>query len=146
MRSRGRITRMPIDLVEVVNSVRDDSAGGIVLFVGTVRNSSGGKKVGGLEYEVYKDMAEKMMFEIEEKARSKWHIKKIVTRHRWGDLKVGEVSVAVAVSSEHRGEAFEACRYAINAIKRTVPLWKKERAPSGQGIWVEGSPIKSLVK
>jgi molybdopterin synthase catalytic subunit len=73
---------------------------------------------------------------------SKWPVKKVAMIHRYGDLKVGEVSVAVAVSSEHRGEAFEACRYAIDTIKRSLPLWKKEKWKGGRGGWVKGTRIE----
>jgi molybdopterin synthase catalytic subunit len=142
MAGRRGITRSTIDLERVLSSIRDDSAGGTVLFVGTVRNKSEGRKVSGLEYEVYRDMAERKMNEIEEKARDRWAVKKIVMVHRTGKLKVGEVSVAVAVSAEHRAEAFEACRFVIDSIKRTVPIWKMEDHPGGEQAWVKGSPVE----
>lgn len=113
-----------------------------MVFLGTVRNRGDGKKVVGLEYEVYAAMAEKRMREIEARARAKWPVRRIAMVHRYGALEVGEVSVAVAVSSEHRAEAFEACRYVIDAIKRTLPLWKKEKLAGGRGKWVKGSPIE----
>lgn len=138
----GRITRKPIDLGRVLHSVFDDSAGGTVLFVGTVRNQSGGEPVTGLEYEVYKEMAEKRMDEIEARVMERWPVLKLVMVHRYGHLKVGEVSVAVAVSSEHRAEAFRACKYAIDTIKGFLPLWKKEKRPKGGGVWVKGTRIR----
>ena len=138
----ARITRVPIDLGKVLSSVSDESAGGAVMFVGTVRRRSGGEVVQGLEYEVYKAMAEKKMREIEERVKSRWPVKKMTMVHRYGRLRVGEVSVAVAVSTEHRAEAFEACRYAIDTIKSTLPLWKKERLRDGAETWVKGSPIR----
>lgn len=125
-----------------MESVQDDSAGGTVLFVGTVRNVSDGKAVTGMEYEAYEEMAEKKMKEIETQVISRWPVKKLAMVHRYGDLRVGEVSVAVAVSTEHRGDAFEACRYAIDAIKRTLPLWKKERWRDGTEEWVRGTTIE----
>lgn len=125
-----------------MESVQDDSAGGTVLFVGTVRNVSDGKAVTGMEYEAYEEMAEKKMKEIETQVISRWPVKKLAMVHRYGDLRVGEVSVAVAVSTEHRGDAFEACRYAIDAIKRTLPLWKKERWRDGTEEWVQGTTIE----
>lgn len=137
-----RITKLPIDTVRVVAAVRDESAGGTVLFIGTVRKNNRGKVVTGLEYEAYRAMAEKKMREIEDRVRSRWPVKKIAMVHRYGMLKVGEVSVAVAVSCEHRAEAFEACRYAIDTIKNTLPLWKKESFRGGMSSWVKGSPIK----
>jgi len=142
MTGRRGITRSAIDVERVLSSVWDDSAGGTVLFVGTVRNKSETKKVRGLEYEVYRDMAERKMLEIEEKARSRWAVKKIVTVHRTGKLRVGDVSVAVAVSAEHRREAFEACRFVIDSIKRTAPIWKRELHQNGEQAWVKGSPIE----
>jgi molybdopterin synthase catalytic subunit len=143
MRTRrlARITAKPIDPAGVLQSVRDPSAGGTVVFFGTIRNRNEGKAVAGLEYDVYKEMAEKRMAELESEARSKWPVRKIVMVHRYGKLRVGDVSVVVAVSSEHRAEAFEACRFLIDAIKRTLPLWKKEKLRSGKEAWTKGEPI-----
>jgi molybdopterin synthase catalytic subunit len=142
-RALGRVTRSPIDPGKVLHSVSDRSAGGTVMFLGTIRNRSEGRQVRGLEYEVYKEMAERRMLEIEKKTKARWPVKEVTMVHRYGQLKVGEVSVAVAVSSEHRAEAFEACRYAIDAIKRTLPLWKKELLAGGETSWVKGEPIES---
>ena len=136
-----RITTLPIDPSKVMESVRDDAAGGVVLFVGTVRNVNEGKPVTGLRYEVYEEMAEKKMKEIEKSVRNRWPVKKLAMVHRYGDLEVGEVSVAVAVASEHRGDAFEACRYAIDTIKKSLPLWKKEKLKAGKEAWVKGTRI-----
>ena len=143
MKEWTKITKLPIDPAEVLASVRERSAGGTVVFVGTIRNQSEGRAVSGLEYEVYKVMAEKGMREISENVRKKWPVKKISMVHRYGALGVGEISVAVAVSSEHRAEAFEACRFAIDTIKRALPIWKKERFKGGRGVWVKGTPIGS---
>jgi len=96
-----------------------------------------------LTYEVYRGMAERRMHEIEDMVRKKWPVLKIAMVHRYGHLKVGEVSVAVAVSCEHRAEAFEACRYAIDTIKGTLPMWKKERFKGGVQKWVKGTPIEA---
>jgi molybdopterin synthase catalytic subunit len=142
-RAVGRVTRSPIDTGKVLGSVSDHAAGGTVMFIGTIRNRSEGKQVRGLEYEVYKEMAERRMLEIEGKVRAKWPVKGVTMVHRYGRLKVGEVSVAVAVSSEHRAEAFQACKYAIDAIKRTLPLWKKELFAGGETSWVKGEPIEN---
>jgi molybdopterin synthase catalytic subunit len=121
--------------------VKDDSAGGTVLFLGTVRKKSEGRGVTGLTYEVYREMAEKRMREIEATTRKKWPIVRIAMVHRYGSLRVGEVSVAVAVSCEHRKEAFEAGRFAIDMIKKSLPLWKKEKFLGGRESWVKGAPI-----
>jgi len=138
-----RITRRPIDPTRVLALVGDKEAGGAVLFVGTIRRRSGGKTVEGLTYEVYREMAERRMREIEVRVRKKWPVVKIAMVHRYGQLKVGEVSVVVAVSCEHRAEAFEACRYAIDTIKGTLPMWKKERLRGGAHTWVKGTPIEA---
>lgn len=137
------ITRRPIDPAKVLASVGDKEAGGAVLFVGTIRRRSGGRAVRGLAYEVYTKMAEKKMHDIEERVKKKWPVVKISMVHRYGDLRVGEVSVAVAVSCEHRAEAFEACRYAIDTIKGSLPMWKKERFKGGAQTWVKGTPIEA---
>ncbi len=142
MQRISRITTLPIDPAKVMKSVQDNSAGGTVLFVGTVRNVNEGRAVTGLRYEVYKDMAEKKMKEIEARVMSRWPVRRLAMVHRYGDLKVGEVSVAVAVSSEHRGDAFEACRYAIDTIKSSLPLWKKEKHRGGKEDWVKGTRIQ----
>ncbi|MDG7006735.1 MAG: molybdenum cofactor biosynthesis protein MoaE [Nitrososphaerota archaeon] len=138
----ARITTLPIDPAKVMEAVQDDSAGGTVLFVGTIRNVSEGKQVAGLRYEVYEEMAEKKMKEIEERVMARWPVRKLAMVHRYGDLRIGEVSVAVAVSSEHRGDAFEACRYAIDTIKKSLPLWKKEKLKGGKEGWVKGTKIQ----
>jgi molybdopterin synthase catalytic subunit len=135
------ITSRPIQVERVLASVRDDSAGGIVLFVGTVRRRSEGKPVSGLTYEVYREMAVRRMKEIAETTRRRWPVVKLTMVHRYGKLKVGEVSVAVAVSCEHRAEAFEAGRYAIDTIKKSLPLWKKEKFAGGKETWVKGTLI-----
>ena len=141
MAPRRSITKSPIDPSKVLASVQDPAAGGSVLFVGTVRNHAAGKSVTGLAYEVYRGMAEKKMSEVEEQVRERWPVRRVAMVHRYGELRVGEVSVAVAVSSDHRADAFQACRYAIDSIKRSLPLWKRERLKSGKESWVRGSRI-----
>jgi molybdopterin synthase catalytic subunit len=137
-----RVTAAPVDLGDVIRTVATDSAGGTVVFFGTVRDKDEGKAVEELEYEVYKEMAEERIRKIEAMVRERWPIEKVSMVHRYGRLKVGEVSVAVAVSSEHRAEAFEACRYAIDMMKQTLPLWKKERSKGKRESWVKGTPIE----
>lgn len=140
----ARITSAPIDVAKVIAEMADDTAGGTVVFLGTVRNHHRGKKVVGLEYEAYEKMAEAKMSEIEMEANRRWPIKRISIIHRKGALKIGDVSVVVAVSSEHRAEAFEAGRFAIDTLKRTVPIWKRETTPEGKTQWVEGERIEEL--
>ncbi len=142
MKKTAMITRRPIDPSKVLAAAADDAAGGAVLFVGTIRKKSDGKRVRGLSYEVYREMAERKMGDIEAEARRRWPVIGIAMSHRYGELEVGEVSVAVAVSCEHRADAFEACRYSIDAIKGTLPMWKKERFADGTETWVKGAPIE----
>ena len=115
------ITDNTIDLSKILIDVSDNSAGAITLFVGTVRDHDSGGHVSALYYEAYKKMAEDMMTEIEKEVLHKWNIIKFSATHRIGTLKVNEISVAVAVSSEHRNEAFEACKYGIDNIKTRGP-------------------------
>jgi molybdopterin synthase catalytic subunit len=129
----------PIDVNKILEETRDDSAGAIAFFIGIVRDHNEGKRVAGIHYEAYKEMAEKILLEIEMEATKKWNIKKIIAVHRIGDLNIGDISVIVAVSTEHRKEAFEACRYAIDMIKTRVPIWKKEKSDSGEH-WLENIP------
>jgi molybdopterin synthase catalytic subunit len=131
------ITDNAIDLSKILIDVSDNSAGAITLFVGTVRDRDSNVHVSALYYEAYKKMAEDMMTEIEKEVLRKWNIIKFSATHRIGTLKVSEISVAVAVSSEHRNEAFEACKYGIDNIKTRVPIWKKEYSEAGDK-WVTG--------
>ena len=131
-----------IDVVKLLEEVKDDSAGAIVLFLGTVRNHNEHGVVSGIYYEAYIRMAEEAMAEIEAEALKRWNLKKFAGIHRIGDLEIGEVSVAIAVSSEHRAEAFEAGKYAIDRIKREVPIWKKEMMRGiKDGIWKHGTVV-----
>lgn len=136
------ITRDPIDLCKILVDAKDRSSGGTVLFIGSVRDHNENGPVSEIYYEAYKEMAEEKITEIEDEVRKRWNIKKFVAIHRIGNLRVGEPSVAVAVSSEHRKEAFEACRYGIDEIKTRVPIWKKEVSASGT-VWAEGVSPKS---
>src|ERR1700693_573491 len=106
-----RLTTEPIDHAALTEQVRRGDCGGVVLFLGTVRDLTDGKVTTALDYEAYPGMAEKKMGEIEQETRSRWPIGEMAMVHRLGHLEVGDVSVAVAVSCPHRSEAFEACRY-----------------------------------
>lgn len=130
------ITEKPINLNDILLHSKDDSAGATTLFLGSVRDHNEGQNVSGIYYETYKEMAQSVLLEIESEVFKKWNIKKFIAIHRIGDLKIGEVSVAVSISTEHRSDAFEACRYAIDAIKTRVPIWKKEKTVTGQQ-WVQ---------
>ena len=131
-----RLTHDPIDYHALTESVRRPDCGAVVLFLGTVRDLTDGKVTVALDYEAYPGMAEKKMAEIEADTRSRWAVGAIALVHRLGRLEVGEVSVAVAVSCPHRGEAFEACRHAIDRLKELVPIWKRENWSDGSTEWV----------
>jgi len=131
-----RLTNDPIDYHALTEAVRRADCGGVVLFLGTVRDLTDGKRTVALDYDAYPAMAEKKMAEIEADTRQRWPVGEIAMIHRLGHLDVGEVSVAVAVSCPHRKEAFEACRHAIDRLKELVPIWKKENWADGQTEWV----------
>ena len=119
--------------------IENPAAGGQVFFIGTVRNHSRGKKVIRLEFEAYEPMAKSEMEKIAIQIKEKWPIDRIAIHHRTGSLSIGEAAVIIAVSSAHRKEAFEACRYAIDTLKETVPIWKKEIFEDGE-VWVAAHP------
>jgi molybdopterin synthase catalytic subunit len=131
-----RLTQEPIDYFALTECVRLPNCGAVVTFLGTVRDLTGDQVTVALDYEAYPPMAEKKIAEIIEDARSKWPIGKIGVVHRLGYLTVGEISVGVAVSSPHRAEAFEACRYIMDRFKELVPIWKKENWADGKTEWV----------
>jgi molybdopterin synthase catalytic subunit len=131
------VTSSQIDPARIFVEVSTPQSGGIGIFVGTVRNHSGGKRVSQLEYSAYVPMAEKLMAGIEEEMRHTWVLHRVALVHRTGLLNVGDVAVVTAVSSAHRNEAFDACRYAIDKIKSVVPIWKKEFYEDGLA-WVVG--------
>jgi len=131
-----QLTHEPMDYFTRTESVRRGDCGGVVTFLGTVRDLTGGRQTVALDYEAYPGMAEKKLAEIETEVRQRWPIGEVVLVHRLGHLEVGEISVAVAVSCPHRAEAFEACRYAIDRLKEIVPIWKKEYWSDGSTEWV----------
>ncbi|PWK78165.1 molybdopterin synthase catalytic subunit [Mucilaginibacter oryzae] len=114
-------------------------SGGIDVFIGTVRNQTKGKKVLKLDFEAYEPMAISEMYKIAARAFERWPVQKILIHHRTGLLQVGEVPVIIAVSAAHRDAAFEACRYIIDTLKQTVPIWKKESFEDGD-VWVAAHP------
>ncbi|MBI3248937.1 MAG: molybdenum cofactor biosynthesis protein MoaE [Deltaproteobacteria bacterium] len=129
------ITDQSIDMQKLMEFVADPAAGAIATFVGMTRNTNEGRQVVRLEYECYPGMAEKEMAKIAEEVLARWSIRKIAMTHRLGRVDIGEASVAIAVSSGHRHAAFEACHYAINQLKETVPIWKKELYEGGE-LWI----------
>jgi len=134
----ARLQTPPIDVAALLASVRADSDGAVALFVGTVRDHHRGRAVDFLEYQAYDEMAEREMSAIETEAERRFEIGRVAIIHRRGRLEIGEVSVAVAVAAPHRAAAIEACRFAIDRLKRTVPIWKKEHFGDGSVEWVEG--------
>jgi molybdopterin synthase catalytic subunit len=131
-----QLTREPIDYHALTEQVRRGDCGAVVAFLGTVRDLTGDRVTVALDYEAYPGMAERKMAEIEADTRGRWPVGDIALVHRLGRLDVGEVSVAVAVSSPHRAQAFEACRHAIDRLKELVPIWKKENWADGTTEWV----------
>jgi molybdopterin synthase catalytic subunit len=119
--------------------VSDDRCGGMAIFVGTVRNHTKGKRVLKLEFSAYEPMAIKEMEKIARAALEKFGIDKIAIHHAIGELGIGAVPVIIAVSSSHRKASFEACQYAIDTLKETVPIWKKEFFEDGE-VWVNSHP------
>ena len=127
-----RLTEDPIDLAAVVAEVEDERAGATATFVGTVRAQSRGRQVVRLEYEAYEGMAENVMADLAEQLRERYDLCAIAITHRVGVCEIGEASVAIAVSAPHRQDALAACKDAIDTLKETVPLWKKEVYEGGE--------------
>ena len=132
-----RITREKIPTEELAKSLKRAADGAVVAFEGIVREQSHGRKTLYLEYEAYDAMAVRKMEEIGDEAKRKFEIHNVGIIHRVGKLEIGETSVAIVVTAAHRRPAFEACHYAINRLKQTVPIWKKEYFEDG-GVWAEG--------
>ncbi len=126
----------PIDVNAVIARVASSKAGAITTFHGVVRDNSLGRKVRYLEYEAYPPMAIAEMERIEAEVRQRWTVERFAITHRVGRLEIGEASVVIAVASPHRREAIEACHFAIDRLKQTVPVWKKEFWEGGE-IWIE---------
>jgi molybdopterin converting factor subunit 1 len=130
--------REPIRAAEIVAALKAPADGAVVVFDGIVRNHSSGRETLYLEYEAYEAMALKKMRAIGEQTRKQFHVHRVAIVHRLGKLDIGETSVFIAVSSPHRAAAFDACRFAIDSLKTTVPIWKKEFFRDG-AVWVEGA-------
>lgn len=134
-----QLFREPLNVQSCIDWVTGAASGGIDVFIGTVRNQTKGKKVLRLEFEAYPVMAINEMKKIAESAVAKWPVDKILIHHRTGVLTTGDIPVVIAVSAAHRDAAFEACRYAIDTLKQTVPIWKKEVFEDGE-TWVAAHP------
>ena len=130
-----QITRSPISPEKVVEGVTTLRSGAVNAFIGTTRNHSRSRRVKWLEYEAYEPMALRMMEKIIQEAKTRWDIHEAAIVHRVGKVNVGEASVVIAVSSAHRDEAFQACRFLIDRLKQVVPIWKREFFEDGAIEW-----------
>jgi molybdopterin synthase catalytic subunit len=139
MQTQIEIHTEPLNIQTCIDWVMSPDSGGIDLFIGTVRNATKGKPVQKLEFEAYNAMAVKEIEKITEQVIKQWPVLKVLVHHRTGTLQVGEVPVIIAVSAAHRDAAFEACRYIIDTLKQTVPIWKKEFFNDGE-VWVAAHP------
>jgi molybdopterin synthase catalytic subunit len=131
-----QLTHEPIDFAALTESVRSNAAGAVVLFLGTVREMTNGRQTVALDYEAFPAMAEAKFDELIAEVRGKWPIVNAAIVHRLGRLELGDVSVAVAVSTPHREQAFDAGRHLIDRLKQVVPIWKKENWADGTTEWV----------
>ncbi len=129
----------PIDVNEVIKAVASDEAGAIDVFIGTVRKHTRQKEVVRLEYEAYDKMVMQEMEKLADEVKEKWPVEKMAIYHRKGILQIGEAAVVIAVSTPHRQEAFEACKYTIDTLKQRIPIWKKEVFGDGEE-WVDAHP------
>ena len=132
-----RVQREPIDGQALIRSVQTDGDGAVALFLGTVRDHNEGRKVIGLEYSAFEEMALQELERVRDQALERFEITRAAVVHRLGSLEIGAASVAVAIAAPHRTAAFDACRFVIDTLKRTVPIWKKETFENGE-VWVEG--------
>ena len=131
------LTTQPIDISKIIEAATAKQAGAVSVFIGTVRNQTAGKEVVKLEYEAYEPMAINEIQKVIDMAKEKWNLTGWAFSHRTGTLMPGEVAVAVAISTPHRKDSFEACQFVIDTLKKIVPIWKKEIGQHGEH-WVEG--------
>lgn len=130
------LTDCPIDVTKLLSDVGSTQAGAVVLFLGTTREFTNGRRTTTLDYEAYNDMAERKLAALEQQARARWELVECGIVHRLGTVPLGEPSVAIAVSSAHRATAFEAGRWLIDTLKSEVPIWKREHWADGTSEWV----------
>ena len=134
------IIRERIETVSIIEGIKRPEDGAAVVFEGIVRNHTRGRRTLYLDYEAYEEMALKQMEELAARALAEFKIRDVAIVHRLGRLEIGETSVLIAVASAHRAAAFEACRWLIDTLKRTVPIWKKEHFEDG-AVWADGEPF-----
>lgn len=133
------VTPDAIDPTEVLSRVGSREDGASILFLGVVRDHADGRPVSGMRYDAYAEMAQSVLEEIAAEAAGRLGTDRLAVVHRYGELDVGDVSVAIAASSPHRAESFDATRYVIEEIKKRLPVWKKEHYADGEAEWVEGT-------
>ncbi len=138
------LTRERIDAGKLISAAKCGEDGAVVVFDGIVRNHSRGRRTLGLDYEAYEEMALRQMRELAAKARERFGARRVTLAHRLGRLEIGETSVLIVVASAHRSAAFEACRWLIDTLKQTVPIWKKETFADG-AVWAPGEPFPTQV-
>ena len=137
---RIELTRERIDAGSIVAAIKANEDGAVVVFDGIVRNNTRGRKTLFLDYEAYEEMALTQMRGLADKAVADFSVRDVAVVHRLGKLDVGETSVLIVVASAHRAAAFEACRWLIDTLKKTVPIWKKEHFVDG-AVWADGDPF-----
>jgi MoaE-MoaD fusion protein len=137
---RVSIVRAPIDTAGVLARIKHSEDGAAVVFEGVVRDQTRGRKTLYLDYEAYEEMALRQMEGLAEQAGKQFPIREVALVHRLGRLEIGETSVLIVVASAHRAAAFDACRWLIDTLKRTVPIWKKEYFEDG-AVWADGEPF-----
>lgn len=137
----ARLTDQPIDVVGLTSAGARDDCGAVVVFLGTTRDHHNGRAVVELAYEAYARMAEPALERLEREALERYEIATCAIVHRLGVVPVREASVAVVVNAAHRGAAFDAAQWVMDELKRSVPIWKRERFADGDGAWVEGKPL-----
>lgn len=138
------LTREPIDAQNLIAAAKRSEDGAVVVFDGIVRNHSRGRHTLYLEYEAYEEMALRQMRQLAEEARERFAVRHATVVHRLGRLEIGETSVLIVVASAHRAQAFEACRWLIDTLKQTVPIWKKETFTDG-AVWSPGEPFPAEI-
>jgi molybdopterin synthase catalytic subunit/molybdopterin converting factor small subunit len=138
------LTRVPIDSEALIAQAKHGEDGAVVIFDGIVRNNTRGRLTIHLDYEAYEEMASKQMDELARQARALFGVRHVTLVHRLGRLEVGETSVLIVVSSAHRAQAFDACRWLIDTLKKTVPIWKKECFADG-AVWAAGEPFPAEI-
>jgi molybdopterin synthase catalytic subunit len=142
---RAAMVRTRINPSALLEEVASTASGATILFVGTVRETSEGRAVSGIEYTAYEPMAKREMDAILQEAATRFHTNDIVVEHRIGELALGEASVAIVVAHAHRSEAYDASRYVIEQLKRRVPIWKREAYVDGTREWVDPTATRAEI-